>query len=187
VVGWWDSSGAFVLYGVVAGAALSGAASVLANRHAARLATADRESRAQEAELDRTDERALDNERATRTMRERAYPAFVETVLQIVDTVRDEAARAKAGEPPLAVTYSPAEFRKGFSSVTVFGSAKTVELWNELVELALESHRAIANLRAANDPDRSLNLEAVSLAVDALRVRQHALYASLRGDLGLPE
>ena len=102
-MGWWDSSGAFVLYGVVAGAALSGAASLLANRHAAQLATIDRESRAQEAELDRTDERALDNERATRTMRERVYPSFVETVLQIVDTVRDEAARAKAGQPPLAV------------------------------------------------------------------------------------
>lgn len=187
MVGWWDSSGAFVLYGVVAGAALSGAASLLANRHAAQLATIDRESRAQEAELDRTDERVLDNERATRTMRERVYPSFVETVLQIVDTVRDEAARAKAGQPPLAVTYSPAEFRKGFSSVTVFGSAETVELWNELVELALASHRAIANLRAATDADLSLNVEAMSLAVDALRVHQHALYASLRRDLGLPE
>ena len=187
MVGWWDSSGAFALYGVVAGAALSGAAFVLANRHATQLARIDRESRAQEAELDRTDERALDNERATRTMRERVYPSFVETVLQIVDTVRDEATRAKAGEPPLAATYSPAEFRKGFSSVTVFGSAATVELWNELVELALASHRSIANLRAATDADPSLKAEAMNLAVDALRVHQHALYASLRKDLGLPE
>jgi hypothetical protein len=186
-VGWWDSSGAFALYGVVAGAALSGVASVLANRRAAQLARIEQESRAKESELDRTDERALDNERATRTMRERVYPWLVETVLQIVDTVRDEATRATAGEPPLSVTYSPAESRRGFSSVTVFGSAATVELWSEMVELAGASHRAIANLRAATDADFSLRAEAVNLAVDALRVHQHALYASLRRDLGLPE
>jgi hypothetical protein len=133
------------------------------------------------------DERTRDDERATRIMRERVYPSFVETVLQIVDTVRDEAARAKAGDDPLAERYSPSEFRKGFSSVTVFGSAETVELWNELVELAVASHQAIANVRTSAESAFALKVEAMNLSVDALRVRQHALYASLRGDLGLPE
>ena len=187
MVAWWDSSGAFVLYGVVAGAAVSGAASVLANRHAARVARIDRESRTEEAELVRTDERSFDDERATRTMRERVYPSFVETVLQVVDTVRDESVRAKAGEAPLAERYSPSDLRSGFSSVTVFGSPTTIELWNELVELASASHRAVANVRGATEADFSLKVEAMNLAVDALRVHQHALYASLRRDLGLPE
>ena len=39
---WWDSSGAFALYGVVAGAGLTGTFSMLTNRYAAKVASDER-------------------------------------------------------------------------------------------------------------------------------------------------
>jgi hypothetical protein len=83
-MGVWESSGAFALYGVVAGAGLTGVFSLMNNRHASRTAESEREGRSHEATLDREHELDLEARRAMREMRQQAYPAISATIQLIV-------------------------------------------------------------------------------------------------------
>ncbi len=73
---WWDASGAFALYGVIAGGGITAGVAELGNRRAERVGAADRASRADQAALDREHEFEVSRRERINTARDRVYPAM---------------------------------------------------------------------------------------------------------------
>ena len=77
---WWESSGAFALYGVLAGGAITSGVMALSNRHSSALANSQRESLDAEAERYRRHEIDLDRIRSVRATRERVYRGMADAI-----------------------------------------------------------------------------------------------------------
>ena len=96
----WYTSGAFALYGIVAGGALTSGTAVLTNRHVRRIASADQTFQAEEAERARVHEIDLDRRRLIRAARERTYPVMAEAVQESATRLSQAAGNAMAGTRP---------------------------------------------------------------------------------------
>src|SRR5580693_6882197 len=114
-VPWWETSGAFALYGAVAGGAITGSVTVLSNRHAANLAATDRLSRSEEADRSRKHDLAIDALRAARTTRERVYPQIAAAAQEAAMTLSSISMTSPKGTSrlPSGPSITPSDVRRG--------------------------------------------------------------------------
>jgi len=190
---WWDASGAFALYGVVAGGAITVGVTALTNGHSSKLAEDDREERAKQAVLDRQHAVDSDIRRSATSARQAVYPKVAEQAQQMVKGLSTTAVEILKGnlEPDPWILDTP-DRRKMWSEIEVFGSERTCELWSDYKREVFAVDDKIKNLAlrkrsnpvTAEDWDQLHTLTTeIPEDVDGLIEMQNVLFKAMREDL----
>lgn len=198
---WWESSGAFALYGVLVGGVVASAVTALSNRHASALAksqreslTAEREGLAAEADRSRRHEIDLDRIRSVRTARQRVYPGMAEAIENDASHAIADAREALTGNRPMnggnVRVLKAGKAGKAWARMMIFGTQRTIDEWERflMAETALDA--AIKALRIAqSDPPREGVMtrararEEVTKGLNAVSETALLLYQHMREDL----
>ena len=163
-MGFWESSGAAAIYGVVAGGVIAAGTSILSNRHAATMAKTERESRAAEAIINREHELLLEDRRATREMRLKFYPSAAESILAATTSINSHVQALKSDpDAKLNITKSDEELRQTFTSLIVLSSPRTKEALDTFIADTAQALQDLEDFQKASVDERSpklANLEA---------------------------
>ena len=195
---WWESSGAFALYGVLAGGAITGAAMALSNRHSSALAKSQRESLETEADRNRRHEIDLDRIRSVRAARERVYRGMVNAIQSDASHAIIDAREALRGNPPIEGSNTrvlkAGEAGKAWARMIIFGTQRTIDDWERFVmaEIALDAATNALRIAQSGRPEegvltRARAREEATKALNALSETMTALYQHMREDLTSPE
>jgi hypothetical protein len=159
---WWDSSGAFALYGVVAGAVLTGVFSLLSNQHSAKLAQLDRGERAAEAQRTRDYETDPENRRETQAMRREVYPEIAASIMSASSSIgqyADDVITGEKSNPDMSQTAQ--QYVSAFGALAVFYSDRTKTEWETFIKHGGEVFAAVKKVAESSDSDRAENLAAL--------------------------
>jgi hypothetical protein len=186
-VSWWESASAATIYGVVIGGAITGSITVLNNRHAERVSAAERESRAEQAELDREHDRR----QLIQTARDRAYSAMALAAQNASASILIEAARAMAGLPveDIRPSLDTPESRKAWADMAMYATTDTRRAWETYLtarrDLLISIHKVWVAERSGDSSWEPL-LELDSLT-DEFNGALTALNDAMSKDLTMPE
>jgi hypothetical protein len=189
---WWDMSGAFALYGIVAGGVISTVTVGLTNKHARKMATDARAFQETEATRSRQHEIDLDRLRSLRSTRERFYPGIAEAAQQIMQVLGEEATAAMAGTQTTKSTdldLDSPEQRQKWAGIMVFGTDSSIAAWRAFLAAQTALQAGVAELRVAlSEQHRAPLLVTPAVGkVDGLRhdlvETTGALLTSMREDL----
>lgn len=185
----WESSGAFALYGVIAGSGLTSLTALLIHRSEAARAEAERKSKAEEAIRDRDHELDLDRLRSARAGRERTYPGIAARV-QASSALAARAAFAviQGGPPETNLDEMSDRLDSGEvgAEIVVFGSTKSIEAWHACLVAEQDLNLALRQFVADAEwqgPAPEPIAHPIRLLLDVVQMRVSELYDSMREDL----
>jgi len=187
----------FALYGVVAGAVLTGAFSLLNVRHSSKAATDERVDRAAQAALDRSHEIDMDRRRSIRAAREKTYPGLVLFVQRTAANIASDAILAIDGKPPLdrplMSVDSDVKIDVVGADMMIFGTDRTIDAWKRYLQtednlsVALQRLRRLQAEHKGHSEDRPPLTNSVAMHLDKTGEALTKLLSCMREDLTQPE